>query len=1149
MHRAGPDRALEATLHGLTFRGGQVFAGETLVLDNARIITSTGTPNLAAAYSRASGFEGVPEVPDTKKIKVPIEYKTLQGAAREEVFYFTGGPTRIKAAWNQGHALLTEWVQRANRLAESPFEMEPFATGTGKIRHGIRNLIGIDPTLAVKSGAALPTLGRMAAKWGFVGTGVFLGYQTADWAAREAEILDNTPFAEGITAGIATVGVKGNLAAAQLADWIPGVRDFQEWQESVAPGSTSLTKLAALPAVGAFGGLSGAYLTTFYDRANITRQLMKADPALSYTQALGIADIRVAESAETFAAETFDTITREKLKGKKIPFIGKVGKAKRFSFMGAAVGAALALPFLPGALVPGQTAEELEKLYSGEEEVAVRKGRWWELGRSPWEGGRIEYYRPHWYPRMLQRSYEKSLGIEDRSPFKQWLLENFTYEMEREQYFERPYPITGAAFEDIPVIGPILSATLGRLIKPPKLMHAEEWLGGAGEFTDEAEVLRIQERAGRGVDPSRGDIPLGTPVSPTDIRQTLGEQAYRFTELAGLIGFTASSIKEAITGREEWWDQEERLQTARRMYGAERAYWDLSIGGGIGTTEFFRRLYPHRRRQIPEYNPIRNLMPEWMPGPGEKAPDFLHGDPFTKIAEGELRLPGPGFAARFPELEGVAPKDYPLIYQYKILADIAPYADRTKTLEAQVRALRAKGGLSTREKALFQRTLDQVKEQKQSRKNFYEYETLRGQIDMALPGRSGSLQSEDVLSAINQNLREQEPKKGILGTIFGGYWEGLVKAAQNPLEALTPLAPASKMMHMWTAIEDYERSKVYGPDIAFWQHPVENFILPFIRESLDLVGVTSVPDKLKQQRGIEEYFDILKYLKNKELADQSYELGAIQAAKAYEQAAKETLVGVDPYRRDYRSIFRALPRSERDYFNAFSSARSKEERERILELIPANERRIYQAQWELQYADELRNQIKQGVLPEHVIDSAQQELSRLYQARETEGFPVTEELLAQFQEERHRGERYGDWFRRVMIIQEAQKEVGLPGPNWVGWHPAVDLDDIKLKVVQNAGLDHHAFNLWESDVRAAAYKPYLDDAAEELLTLEAPAEDKTPTEIQIEVENMLGELGIAGQVTIYGLESDAEENQYKILLDVSEVRDEELKKLLQEMAA
>lgn len=1151
LYRTGPDAAFSATIHGLTFRDGQVLAGDIVALDNARIMTSRGTPNLAAAYSRATGFKGIPDVVDSNKLVMPIEYSTAGGQVRKESFYFTGGSTKSKAILNQAHGILTEWVQRANRLAESPFEMEPFATGIGKLRKATQKfLFGLDPTLAVKSGAALPTLGRMVWKWGILGTGAYLGYQTADWAVREADVLDNTPFAEGITAGIATAGIKANLLASQVADAIPGARAYQEYQEEVAPGSTSLTKLAALPLMGSLSGLTGAYLTTLWDRASITRELMAADQTLSLPQALAEADPIVAQRAKNFASETFDSLTMNKFKGRKVPFLGNFGRAKQFGFMGMIAGALLAAPFIPGALIPEYSADELEEIYSGKKEVPVRKGRFWELGRTPYEGTRIQYFRPHWYPRMLQRSYEKSLGIEDRSPFKQWLLENFTYDIEREQYYDRPYPITGVAFEDIPIIGPVLGATIGQLIKPQQLMHTEEWIQkGEKSFSSATKVLRLEERSGEGIRPDRGDTPPGTPIISTDLTQMLGEQFYRMTELIGLVGFSLSSIKNAITGSDEWFDQEERLQSARRMYGAERKYWDLSLGGGLGTTEFFRRLYPHRRRQIPEYNPIRNTMPEWLPGPGERSPDFRHGDPFTKIPEGELRLPGIGFVARFPELEGLDPENYPIAYKYKILSDVAPYTDRTSRMELIVRAAIKRGELTSREVELFKTAKQQMQEMKQSKKIFYQYQLLTGDASMNLPGTEGKNQSKEILALINENIKKREPEKSVMDTIVGGYWEGLIKSSQSPLEALTPLAPVSKLMHLQSAIEDYERTQVYGPDIAFWDEPIDNFIMPFIRESIDLAGGTVIPKEIERERQLKAYFDMLEYTKNTRLAQKAKEEALYGIAKLYEDAAEETLVGVNPYSRNFKAIFRALPRNERDYFNSFSKAKSIEDRERILELIPENEKRIYRAQWELMYTDELRKQLDKGLIPENLKSKALDELERLYENRHTEGFPLTPDLREEYESTKEKDETYGDWFRRTIIVQQAAMEGGLPGPDWVGWHPAVDLDDIKLKIIQKEGLDIHDFDLWESDARAAAHRDFFDDAAEELVETETPKDGRTESEVQAQVEEIFADLGISGQVHVYALESNNEENTYKIMLDLSELRDDQARDILEEMAA
>jgi hypothetical protein len=54
--------------------------------------------------------------------------------------------------------------------------------------------------------------------------------------------------------------------------------------------------------------------------------------------------------------------------------------------------------------------------------------------------------------------------------------------------------------------------------------------------------------------------------------------------------------------------------------------------------------------------------------------NFRKGDPCTKVEEGYARLPGAGYEALHPELEGVNPEDYPDIAKMRILGDVAPYS-------------------------------------------------------------------------------------------------------------------------------------------------------------------------------------------------------------------------------------------------------------------------------------------------------------------------------------------------------------------------------------------------------------------------------------------------------------------------------------------
>ncbi len=77
--------------------------------------------------------------------------------------------------------------------------------------------------------------------------------------------------------------------------------------------------------------------------------------------------------------------------------------------IGAAIGLALAAPFLPGMIGDRKTADERRRIYSGEQLVPVRQGRFWEMGPTPWQGGRIKYFRPHWFAAMKAHAEDASL--------------------------------------------------------------------------------------------------------------------------------------------------------------------------------------------------------------------------------------------------------------------------------------------------------------------------------------------------------------------------------------------------------------------------------------------------------------------------------------------------------------------------------------------------------------------------------------------------------------------------------------------------------------------------------------------------------------------------------------------------------------------
>ena len=124
-------------------------------------------------------------------------------------------------------------------------------------------------------------------------------------------------------------------------------------------------------------------------------------------------------------------------------------------------------------------------------DVPIRKGRYWFVGsNTPFIGGKVDYYFPSAYVRARAdyRMTDVLYGSESEYYQHTWFptprypaapLRHFVtdpYHWEKKHYRSRPYPETGpiSALADIPIIGPILSATIGRILKPPKKMHQEE---------------------------------------------------------------------------------------------------------------------------------------------------------------------------------------------------------------------------------------------------------------------------------------------------------------------------------------------------------------------------------------------------------------------------------------------------------------------------------------------------------------------------------------------------------------------------------------------------------------------------------------------------------------------------------------------------
>src|SRR5699024_8199148 len=116
---------------------------------------------------------------------------------------------------------------------------------------------------------------------------------------------------------------------------------------------------------------------------------------------------------------------------------------------------------------------------------------------------------------------------------------------------------------------------------------------------------------------------------------------YSASELTGIYGFLT---KTGMDYDESW--RGTTLASSNLMTSPNRAFWDMDLGGLGGALSEIGRRYAPRDPNKNYYSPIRNTMPDWLPGI-EGSIDFLHGDPYVKVKKGEMRLPGDAYESLY----------------------------------------------------------------------------------------------------------------------------------------------------------------------------------------------------------------------------------------------------------------------------------------------------------------------------------------------------------------------------------------------------------------------------------------------------------------------------------------------------------------------
>jgi len=438
------------------------------------------------------------------------------------------------------------------------------------------------------------TSGAVANLWG-KRLGAFAGatvaYTAADTFVDTSGLFDWSFLDEGITVGVADQMVKARMTSGWVYDKM-GIDNAARYMEGLMPGSSKTIPGAALGFAmggvrgGVIGGLANAYL-----------QPQLAEGPLS--------------------------------------------------FLGAVT------PLAPFVQDLTKDYGELQDLYSGKDMVPVRKGRGWTLGITPISGGRIERYEPGWYPRLKAQSqagpvlYGSKLEqfLTRDVPFVDFSLMDIVdpHYLEKKQWEDRPYPIPSTVFSEMPVIGPLAGATVGRLynsLHPMALGNQSHndtaqraymkgtgtnWRGeSTGTFGPQYSGYLGNFATGSGFLAGQGPQKAAI-MSPHNIKPLIGEQVYKgWIEPMGLPGFITSA---SLWGGDEPYTHIPIAESADKMDSLARRYWDAGLGDLAGTTELLRRAVPRPRTSIETVNFLGNKMPSWMPS------QFQEGDPYCLTPE------------------------------------------------------------------------------------------------------------------------------------------------------------------------------------------------------------------------------------------------------------------------------------------------------------------------------------------------------------------------------------------------------------------------------------------------------------------------------------------------------------------------------------
>jgi hypothetical protein len=801
-----------------------------------------------------------------------------------------------------------------------------------------------------------------------------------------------------------------------------------------------------------------------------------------------------------------------------------------------------------GSMGTLERPSELRELNQGKRLEAVRRGQKWEMGQTGYEGTDILYYRPSLTARLSSGAAQAGASG-GHGPLMEMALKNFTYKLERENYWTRPAPITGAAFDQVPFIYPLIQP-IADLIKKPRLMHVGEW----ARSDSEGNVKFVERSTGLDEIPdlSIGGLGMPAPYSPYSPSRVLGDFWEQTTSLGGLVGFYAKTAKNYLTGTPGIADQRQELESFSRNMDMASRFYDLQGGGSFLGVPFVSepiRRFLHKD-DLKQYNPIKNAMPSWMPD------SFQYGNQYTntRYGEGEYRMPGKGYVALHTELKGVNPEDYPLLHKMNILGDVAPQSPQYKGYRRQAELMRSSGEMTTEEEKFFYRHKQNVARKATDKgTDAYQfkpstYDTISGDVTSVdastmsftvsgYGGRFGvagisndvdALISDynlsikqaaklktrnekafsskiqvgqgvtvDVAASIGQAVDERGVVMGAvrnngfnvnkdireegrfakddspiadyamtnpIGKMFGRAWEATTHIANRvaqPIEhiGMFGMSPVNKLLPFRDALEEYESRELYGTEMKGWDSPVAGWIAPAIKSALhNWLGFDFESPGLREKRDTEEYFDKLKYVKYSGLSQAAGMQGNEQLANQYQNIAQDTYVGGTGYVSEER-LGNVLGGRESMFAAGFAREMNPGRQQDIIDALPDYKSRLMEGFYMNQDLEAINRAAGSAPMSTYGMDYA----ADLIVKKQKEGFDVSDPQMVDS--------------AKLQEVSQFFNHRSMPAVDWIGFNPAVDLEDVKLKYIESEGMNYHDFGIYPSRASYMPRKPYIDEKA------------------------------------------------------------------------